>query len=107
MTYVPNYEQQYYPVHPGQLKRGMSTLGQIPGNQVLGYAPDPAATGMYIIVVQVPAGTAQQDWQAAPARRKRGFTFDVRRLVTIFLMLVIVGGVGYLGYSAMSGRRNP
>jgi hypothetical protein len=107
VSYVNNYEEQYYPVHPSQLAWGMSTLAQQPGRRVMGYAPDPANAGMYIIVVQVPVGAPQADWRSAPARRRQSWRIDGRQVLSWLCVLVIVGGLGYLGYTMYSGGTLP
>ena len=105
-NYVPNFEDRYYEVHPSQLRWAMSQLGAIPGYNVQGYAQ--GRGGMYIIVVQVPIGAEQQDWRSAtPSRRRLRWNFDVRVVVKWLCVLVIVGGLGYLGYTMASGGTLP
>ena len=104
-NYVPNYEDRYYEVHPSQLRWAMSQLGAMPGYNVQGYAQ--GRGGMYIIVVQVPIGAEQQDWRDAPPRRRRSWRIDGRQVLAWLCVLVIVGGLGYLGYTMATGGALP
>lgn len=100
-TFVPNYEDRYYEVHPSQLRWAMSQLGAIPGYNVQGYAQ--GRGGMYIIVVQVPIGAENQDWRtpAAPRRRVR-FDISPRMIGVIVAVALLVAIVGYAAYSGVT-----
>lgn len=106
-NYVPNYEELHYQVHPSQLRWAMSQLGAVPGYNVLGYAPGQG--GMYIIVVQVPVGTPQADWRAPVQQRRHWprWRIDGWQVLSWLCALVIIGGLGYLGYTMATGGSLP
>lgn len=98
-------EERAYQVHPAQLRWAMSSLSAA-GVPIVGYTPAPS--GMMIIVVQMPTGAPDLDWQEQqPARRKRRHEFDTGRLVVWALVLIIVAGAGYLAYAAIAGGALP
>jgi len=99
-SYVSNFEERYYEVHPSQVRWAMSQLGGMPGYNVQGYAP--AQNGMYIVVVQVPVGAEQQDWRAAPPRR-RWPRVDVPRLARGLALAAIAVALAYIAYSMFTG----
>lgn len=99
-NYVPNFEERYYEVHPSQVRWAMSQLGGMPGYNVQGYTP--AQNGMYIVVVQVPVGAEQQDWRAAPPRR-RWPRVDVPRLARGLALAAIAVALAYIAYSMFTG----
>lgn len=100
-NFVPNYEDRYYEVHPSQLRWAMHQLASVPNYNVRGYTP--GRGGMYIVVVQVPIGAADADWRAPQPQRRRWLRFDWRVAVKWLCVLVIVGGVGYMGYGMLTG----
>ena len=84
----------------------MSQLGAMPGYDVTGYPP--GADGMYIIVVQAPAGAEGADWRSAPRRpRFRLPPFHWRGFVQILCVLAIVGAVGYIAYGVIVSQVFP
>ena len=106
-NFVPNFEERYYEVHPAQLRWAMHQLDSVPGYNVRGYAQ--GRGGMYIIVVQAPIGAEQADWRAPqPQRRRwRGWRIDGRQVLAWLCVLVIVGGLGYMGYTMATGGALP
>lgn len=105
---MSGYEQQYYQVHPAQLRWAMSQLGAMPGMIVQGYQALP--TGMYVITVLAPVGAAEADWRGAPRRRGPRFVppaFNWRVFVRLLAVLMIVGALGYIGYSVFASYSAP
>ena len=100
-NFVPNYEDRYYEVHPSQLRWAMHQLGSVPNYNVRGYTP--GRGGMYIVVVQVPIGAADADWRAPQLQRRRWLRFDWRVAVKWLCVLIVVGGLGYMGYGILTG----
>lgn len=89
-------EEREYEVSPAQLRWAMSALGQ--QYPVMGYQPQPG--GVYVIIVQQPAGSPQLDWRNLPARRQ---TRIPRQLVIALGVVLIVACVGWLAYTALTG----
>lgn len=94
-------------VHPSQLRRAMAAYaaqGYPPH-----YGPHPAQAGMMVIVITVPDDGPIPDWHyAPPPRRHRGsWAIDGRQVLSWLCVLVIVGGLGYLGYTMATGGALP
>ena len=100
MTYVPNYEELQYQVHPSQLGWAMHQLSAVPNYNVRGYAP--VAGGMCIIVVQVPVGTPQVDWRApVQQRHHRWPRFDWFRIGRGLALAVVAVALAYIAYGLL------
>lgn len=94
-------------VHASQLKRAMASYaaqGYPPR-----YGPHPDGDGMMVVVIVVPDDGAVPDWQVAPPprRRRRGWRVDGRQVLAWLCVLVIVVGLGYLGYTMATGGTLP
>lgn len=89
-------EDREYEVGPAQLRWAMSALGQ--QYPVMGYQPQPG--GVYIIIVQQPAGSPDLDWRNMQPRRGAD---PLRRLGISLGVVLIVACVGWLAYAALTG----
>jgi hypothetical protein len=93
-------------VHASQLKRAMASYaaqGYPPR-----YGPHPDQDGMMVVVIVVPDDGAVPDWQVAPPpRRRRSWRIDGRQVLSWLCVLVIVGGLGYMGYTMATGGTLP
>jgi hypothetical protein len=86
-------------VHPSQLRRAMANYSA-QGVPISGYGPHPSQPGLYVIVINIPAGAPVPDWHSAPPPTPafRLPRFDWRSLVQLACVLVIIGGLAYVGY---------
>ena len=95
-------------VHPSQLRRAMASYanqGYPPA-----YGPHPFQAGMMVIVITLPDDADIPDWRYTPPpspRRRRSWRIDGRQVLAWLCVLVIVGGLGYLGYTMATGGALP
>ena len=87
-------------VEPWELRRAMA------GYAAQGYPPrygkHPDGSG-FVIVIVVPDGAAIPDWRAPQLQRRRWLRFDWRVAVKWLCVLIVVGGLGYMGYGMLTG----
>jgi hypothetical protein len=98
------YEERQYPT-PGRYLRGHKAAFEAAGFPVNVLNPEP---GMYILVVSLPASMPQElDPYQLPRRRRRNWHIDGRQVLAWLCVLVIVGGLGYMGYTMATGGALP
>ena len=96
MTFVPNYEERYYRVHPSQLPWAMHQLRSIPGFQVHHY--DIGADGMAMILVYAPIGAPDTDWRAPQAQRRRWPRFNRVQVARGLAVAAVAVSLAYIAY---------
>lgn len=92
-------------VEPWQLRQAMA--GYAAQGYPPRYGPHPEGGG-FVVIIMVPDGAAVPDWHnqpVPPPRRRRSWRIDGRQVLSWLCVLVIVAGLGYLGYTmATSGE---
>jgi hypothetical protein len=94
-------------VHPSQLRRAMASYanqGYPPA-----YGPHPYQEGMMVVIITLPDDADVPDWRYAPPPRRvhRSWRIDGRQVLAWLCVLVIVGGLGYMGYTMATGGTLP
>lgn len=93
-------EQQAYEVPGRQLGWRVNQLQQ----QGLPYNVQPAGGGVYIVIVQQPAGAQPFAYEAPPSARPRSGPSSVPVNVKIAAIVVVLGLVGWGAYVLAGGR---
>jgi len=91
-------EDREYEVSPAQLRWAMSNM------VAAGYSPtyQPGAGGVYVIVIQQPAGAPALDWRNVQQPR-RSNDDGFRRLTIALGVLVLVGALLWLTWTMLAG----
>ena len=92
-------EDREYQVHPGQARWAMSNLSAAGLPITNNYM---APSGVYVIIVQQPAGSPDVDWRNVQQQRRRNDD-PLRRLTIALGVLVLAGAALYLAWTVATG----